>query len=255
MPATLKPKCAGTCVRRQWIGATANHGHRAEHVSQESLMPPAENVIKMKPQQPVAAPPRVMPRPENVPVAAPLNRFHAAAAKTNSGRKASVQPVRRCVENPRRWFQQIHKLTFSKCSPKAAKPRFRSDVEKRKCPDSLSTKPSTGICFRSHSSGFFSRRERVLHWTMNILTIAAAFAAALIPILFFARRRLCPKSSNSRSRTGTFAASDLRLTIMKPAVTRVLMVRHGATVLSVEDRFAGATDVAFSVRGANKRDG
>jgi broad specificity phosphatase PhoE len=32
-------------------------------------------------------------------------------------------------------------------------------------------------------------------------------------------------------------------------VTRVFMVRHGATVLSAEDRFAGATDVALSDEG------
>jgi broad specificity phosphatase PhoE len=36
---------------------------------------------------------------------------------------------------------------------------------------------------------------------------------------------------------------------MKPSVTRVFMVRHGATVLSAEDRFAGATDVALSDEG------
>ena len=36
---------------------------------------------------------------------------------------------------------------------------------------------------------------------------------------------------------------------MKPAVTRVFIVRHGATVLSAEDRFAGATDVALSDEG------
>ena len=35
----------------------------------------------------------------------------------------------------------------------------------------------------------------------------------------------------------------------KSAVTRVFMVRHGATVLSAEDRFAGATDVALSDEG------
>jgi probable phosphoglycerate mutase len=35
---------------------------------------------------------------------------------------------------------------------------------------------------------------------------------------------------------------------MQP-VTRVFMVRHGATVLSAEDRFAGATDVALSDQG------
>jgi broad specificity phosphatase PhoE len=36
---------------------------------------------------------------------------------------------------------------------------------------------------------------------------------------------------------------------MKLPVTRVFMVRHGATVLSAEDRFAGATDVELSDEG------
>jgi broad specificity phosphatase PhoE len=37
--------------------------------------------------------------------------------------------------------------------------------------------------------------------------------------------------------------------VMASKVTRVFMVRHGATVLSVEDRFAGATDVELSDEG------
>jgi broad specificity phosphatase PhoE len=37
--------------------------------------------------------------------------------------------------------------------------------------------------------------------------------------------------------------------MIKSSVTRVFMVRHGATVLSAEDRFAGATDVALSDEG------
>src|SRR5438034_10006939 len=36
---------------------------------------------------------------------------------------------------------------------------------------------------------------------------------------------------------------------MAATVTRVFMVRHGATVLSAEDRFAGATDVDLSDEG------
>jgi broad specificity phosphatase PhoE len=36
---------------------------------------------------------------------------------------------------------------------------------------------------------------------------------------------------------------------MKAGATRVFMVRHGATVLSAEDRFAGATDVELSDEG------
>src|ERR1041385_35852 len=36
---------------------------------------------------------------------------------------------------------------------------------------------------------------------------------------------------------------------MRSPATRVFMVRHGATVLSAEDRFAGATDVELSDEG------
>src|SRR5207247_7870193 len=36
---------------------------------------------------------------------------------------------------------------------------------------------------------------------------------------------------------------------VKTIATRVFMVRHGVTVLSAEDRFAGATDVALSDEG------
>jgi len=39
---------------------------------------------------------------------------------------------------------------------------------------------------------------------------------------------------------------------MKPSVTRVFLVRHGATVLTAEDRFAGATDVALSDEGRDQ---
>ena len=37
--------------------------------------------------------------------------------------------------------------------------------------------------------------------------------------------------------------------MMNSSVTRAFMVRHGATVLSAEDRFAGATDIALSDEG------
>src|SRR6266436_194165 len=39
---------------------------------------------------------------------------------------------------------------------------------------------------------------------------------------------------------------------MKSKATRIFMVRHGATVLSAEDRFAGATDVELSDEGRNQ---
>src|SRR5205823_14928519 len=37
--------------------------------------------------------------------------------------------------------------------------------------------------------------------------------------------------------------------VMTGSTTRVFMVRHGATVLHAEDRFAGATDVQLSDEG------
>jgi broad specificity phosphatase PhoE len=39
---------------------------------------------------------------------------------------------------------------------------------------------------------------------------------------------------------------------MVSAATRVFMVRHGATIVSAEDRFAGATDVALSEEGRER---
>jgi probable phosphoglycerate mutase len=46
-----------------------------------------------------------------------------------------------------------------------------------------------------------------------------------------------------------FEAISVITLAMPPNVTRVFLVRHGATVLSVEDRFAGATDVELSDEG------
>jgi len=102
LPATLKPKVRWNMRASAMDPApTANHGHRAEHVPQESLMPRAENVIQMKPQQPVARPPRVMPRPENVPVAPPAKPVsRPPPPKPIPVAKRPVQPVPPVRENP-----------------------------------------------------------------------------------------------------------------------------------------------------------
>ena len=42
---------------------------------------------------------------------------------------------------------------------------------------------------------------------------------------------------------------------MPTEITRVFLIRHGATVLSAEDRFAGATDVALSDLGRQQAEG
>src|SRR5437870_3588528 len=46
-----------------------------------------------------------------------------------------------------------------------------------------------------------------------------------------------------------FGESYVMTNRVKTTATRVFMVRHGVTVLSAEDRFAGATDVALSDEG------
>src|SRR6185312_10709838 len=40
-----------------------------------------------------------------------------------------------------------------------------------------------------------------------------------------------------------------RMPRLEPVNTRIFLIRHGATVLTAEDRFAGATDVALSDEG------
>src|SRR5262245_57887066 len=56
--------------------------------------------------------------------------------------------------------------------------------------------------------------------------------------------RLC---SRSRLPFRKFASSQIDL--MAIPATRVFMVRHGATLLSAEDRFAGVTNVELSDEG------
>src|SRR5207302_2016626 len=70
--------------------------------------------------------------------------------------------------------------------------------------------------------------------------------------------RVYPDSARDRALTDPpkilvaelrFVANYAKTNPVKTPVTRVFMVRHGATVLSAEDRFAGATDVALSDAG------
>src|SRR5438270_12087185 len=67
LPASLKPKVRWN-NRAPAMDPAPNgnngNGNGAEHVAQKPLMPPAQNVIQMKPAPP--RPPRVIPRPENL---------------------------------------------------------------------------------------------------------------------------------------------------------------------------------------------
>lgn len=55
------------------------------------------------------------------------------------------------------------------------------------------------------------------------------------------------RTTASRSVDGAGALQDYRA--MSQFCTRIFLVRHGATILSAEDRFAGATDVPLSDEG------
>jgi hypothetical protein len=194
LPPTLKPKVRwNTRAPAMDPASTPNNGNRAEHVPQESLMPPAENVIQMKPPQPVARPPRVMPRPENVPVAPPARPVSAPPPpKPMPVARHPVQPVR---DNPSPMAPANPQADFFEAfaqSGETAIPKRRRKAKMRRFIVYQSIALSIllplaylGLTFRAENA--------VLHWAMNILTIAAAFAAALIPILFFAATPTLPE--------------------------------------------------------------
>ncbi len=196
LPPTLKPKVRWNTRAAAMDPASApNNGNRAEYVPQEPLMPPAENVIQMKPEQLIARPPRIMPRPRNVPVAPPVKPVSAPPPKPIPVAKRPVQPVPPVRENPPTMvaanpqadffeaFAQSGETAISKRRRKAKVRRFI--VYESIALGILLPLAFLGLTFRSENA--------VLHWTMNISTIAAAFAAALIPILFFAATPTLPE--------------------------------------------------------------
>ena len=216
LPPTLKPKVRWNHRAPAMDPvATANNGNDAEHVSQETLMPPAENLIQMKPQS-FARPPRMMPRPENVPVA-PLPKPVSAppppkpipvapiAKRVSAPPPPKPIPVARASKpvqpappvrgtpapivaaNPQADFFEA----FAQSGETAiSKRRRKAKVRRFIVYESI----AVGILFPLAFLGLtFHVESVVLHWTMNILTIAAAFAAALIPILFFAATPTLPE--------------------------------------------------------------
>jgi hypothetical protein len=137
-----------------------------------------------------------MPRPENVPVAPPAKPVsRPPPPKPIPVAKRPVQPVPPVRENPPAMvpanpqadffevFAQSGETAISKRRRKAKVRRFI--VYETIALGILLPLAFLGLTFRAENA--------VLHWTMNILTIAAAFAAALIPILFFAATPTLPE--------------------------------------------------------------
>lgn len=203
LPPTLKPKVRWN--NRAPAMDPPPAAHNGNGAFPESLMPPAENVIQMKPQPP-APRPRVMPRPENLfppkptpiapapkPISAPPPPKPAAVIRPTQ----PVQPVPapRARENPRPMavsnpqadffeaFAQGGESAISKRSHNAKMRRFV-----------VCESIAVGALLPLAILGLSLRLDNfALHWIMNVLTIIAAVAAAVIPIVFFAATPTFPE--------------------------------------------------------------
>jgi len=207
LPASLKPKVRWN-NRAPAMDPAPNanngngNGNGAEHVAQKPLMPPAQNVIQMKPA--AARPPRLMPRPENLiprkpaPVVPPAKPAPAAKIAqpipAPTGRANPRPPVPAKIEvpavrenlrppvpsNPQADFFEM----FAQGGETAISKRRRKTKMRRFV---IFESIAVGILLPLAILGFAHHSVNVaLVWTMNILTIASAVAAAVIPILFFA---------------------------------------------------------------------
>jgi hypothetical protein len=197
LPPSLKPKVRwNTRAPAMDPASTPNNGNRADHVPQESLMPPAQNVIQMKPAPPPPRPPRLMPRPENFPVVSPAKPVSAPPPpKPIPVAKRPVQPLPPVRENSAPMVAANPQADFFEAFAQTgetaiSKRRRKAKVRRFIVYESI----ALGILLPLAFLGLTYRVENaVLHLAMNISTIAAAFAAALIPILFFAATPTLPE--------------------------------------------------------------
>jgi hypothetical protein len=209
LPPTLKPKVRWN-NRAPAMDSTApsannGNGNGAQQIAHEP--PPARNVIQMK----APRPPQVMPSPENFvrpqprpapqpedfgpqnldPVApprpVPAPRPAPMAAKPVQAPPISRTPGPAPVSNPQtdffEAFAQNNEYSVSKRRHKAKMRRFI-----------FCEGIAVGVLLPLAILGIiFHPQNAALHWIMNILTISAAVAAALIPIIFFAATPTLPE--------------------------------------------------------------
>ena len=229
LPPGLKPKVRwNNRAPAMDPAATANNGNGngngADHIPQESPMPPAQNVIQMKPAPPTR--PRMMPRPEKMPlpplpkrasVAPPANPAPAVPLPKPVAPAKAAQPVQRAPLPPREKRQPV--VQSAAVSPARLNPRpavapaptpqadfFEMFAESGETAISKRRRKAkmrrfmicesiaVGVLLPLAILGLAHRPENVaLFWIMNILTITSAVAAALIPILFFALTPTLPE--------------------------------------------------------------
>jgi hypothetical protein len=182
LPPSLKPKVRWNMRAPAMDTAPVVHND-GEQLSREAPMPPAQNVIQMKPARP-PRPPRVMPPPESLvpqnPV--PPRPKPTAVAKPTQPAQAQIpeSPHRVAVSNPQadffEMFAQSGETALSKRRRKAKMRRFIA------CESA-----ALAVLLPLAILGLSRHPDNVaLVWIMNILTIASAVTAALLPIIFFA---------------------------------------------------------------------
>ena len=181
LPPALKPKVRWN-MRAPAVDSAPIANNGREQLSNEAAAP-AQNVIQMKTVRHMR-PPRVMPPPES-PVAQnavpPRPKPTAIARPTRPAPGQIAETLRpAAVSNPQgelfEMFAQNNEATLSKRRRNAKMGRFLA------CESA-----ALAILLPLAILGMFRRPDNVaLVWIMDILTIASAVAAALIPIIFFA---------------------------------------------------------------------
>lgn len=181
LPATLKPKVRWN-MRAPAMDPAPAANNDVEQFSNEAPMPPAQNVIQMKPGRP-ARPPRMMPPPESPvpqnPVPPPPKAM-AVAKPTRPAQPQIVESARPVVANPQEDFFEM----FTQSGETALSKRRRKTKMRRFI---VCESAALVVLLPLVVLGLSHRPENVaLVWIMNISTIASAVAAALLPIIFFA---------------------------------------------------------------------
>jgi hypothetical protein len=179
---TLKPKVRWN-MRASAVDPAPGGNNDGEQLSNEAPARPAQNVIQMKPARP-ARPPRVMPPPESLvpqnPVPPPPNPLVVAKPTRPVQAHLAESPRPVAVSNPQsdlfEMFAQSGETALSKRRCKAKMRRFIA------CESA-----ALALLLPLAILGLARHPDNVaLVWIMNILTIASAVVAALLPIIFFA---------------------------------------------------------------------
>lgn len=178
-PPSLKPKVRSN-TRAPAMDSAPTLDNGAPPVP--AVAPPAQNVIPMKPARaPRPAPPPETLAPENpVSVPTPKPISVARTAPPAQARTAPELPRTAATSNRQAdFFEMFAQTGETAVSKRRRKKRMRRFI--------VCEAANLAVLLPLVVLGLARRPENVaLVWTMNILTIASAVGAGLIPILFFA---------------------------------------------------------------------